>query len=113
MSATKKLADIQKQIALLQKEQDSLLDAAKDDAVKQINAILGNTFTIPELYPEYRKGVFGKREKTIVYIGDEEFEIAGKMSSEITAALTKLGKNPADYNKAKLVDEFKDKPVTA
>ncbi len=106
MSANKQISDLQKQIEELQAKQESLKGAAKDDAIKKINAILGDTFTIPELYPEFKKGVFGKREKSIVYIGDEEFEIAGKMSKEISSALVKLGKNPADYNKKSLVIEF-------
>ncbi len=106
MSANKKISDLQKQIEELQAQQESLKGAAKDDAIKKIDAILGDTFTIPDLYPEFRKGVFGKREKSIVVIGDEDFEIAGKMSTDISAALVKLGENPADYNKKTLVKKY-------
>lgn len=101
------IAKIQKQMEELQKEQEELLNAGKDKAIIDINKILNdNGYSIIDLFPEFKKGFKGVRVKTNVKIGLTELEISGKITKDIQEALRIIGKNPDDYDKKKVIDEF-------
>lgn len=105
--ALTELQKIEKQMADLLNKKEELLNSTKNDAVSDINKILEKTgFTIPDLFPEFKKGFKGTRTKTLVKIGNEELEISGKITKDIQQALRNIGLNPNDYDKKKVVEEF-------
>lgn len=108
LSTAQALAKLQKQMAELEQQQQELLNAGKTEAKQAIDDILEKYgYSLVDLYPELKKGFKGVRKKTKVVIGGNTYEISGKITKEIQQALRDDGKDPADYNKQKVIDEFK------
>ena len=102
--------EIDEQLAELQAKRVTALANQKNTVKVEIDKLIDNSkFSLLDLYPEYTKVVVEKPEPTHVTINKKQYKLPKEgIGKSIEKALKSAGFKVADFDRAKVIEKFRE-----
>ncbi len=104
----KVISDIDKQIAELQKQKIEVLENSKIEVKEKIEELLEKSgYSITDIFPDLIKKPLSLDVKHKVKINGKAYKLPKNgLGKTVEKALKVIGKNPNDYDRARVMKEF-------